>query len=111
MTANRFNFRWWNKKAQSMLYDIILDSHIVYNIDLIVMQSIGLVDKNGKEIFEGDIIKIADSIIGYIKFENSGFFIIKKGFNNQLLNKEVNYQALEVIGNIYENPELLEEKI
>lgn len=79
-----------------------------------LMQSTGLHDKNGKEVFVGDIIKCTRGCPHevYIEKEYAGTFIggmpavYLKGLN-------VGYAwtgAEEIIGNIYENPELLEEK-
>ena len=85
---------------------------------LILMQSTGIVDKNGKEIFEGDVIAIEvddtetpinarisqNSKIGVLMFhvfeDNEDVPMV------ELL--EDNSVAFEIIGNVYENPELLE---
>ena len=83
-----------------------------------IMQSTGLVDKNGKEIFEGDIIAIevddTEAPINAKIFQNSkiGMLMFHVFEDNEdvpmveLL--EDNSVAFAVIGNIYENPELLE---
>lgn len=86
--------------------------------DVILMQSTGLKDKNGKEIFEGDIIAIevddTEAPINAKIFQNSkiGMLMFHVFEDNEdvpmveLL--EDNSVAFAVIGNIYENPELLE---
>ena len=76
-----------------------------------VGQFTGLTDKNGRKIFEGDIVvvplsgKPAKGIVEYFKTDICGFTVITQPqYSNYVLQK--NY-AYEVIGNIYDNPELL----
>lgn len=96
------------------------DNELILNNDLNLMQSTGLFDKNGKEIFEGDIIAIEvddtgtpinarifqDSKIGILMFhvfeDNEDVPMV------ELL--EDDSVAFAIIGNIHENPELAEVK-
>lgn len=84
-----------------------------YNPDEIeLMQSTGLKDKNGKEVFIGDIVKCTRGCLRevYLEKEYGGTFIggmpavYLKGFGDGYAWTE--YE--EIIGNVYENPELLE---
>jgi uncharacterized phage protein (TIGR01671 family) len=83
-----------------------------------IMQFTGLLDKNGKEIYEGDILGLAEGVYGtWEVFWDDDF----KGFSlskteeeiaglGETLNKDV-FDGItteaEIIGNIYENPELI----
>ena len=67
-------------------------------------------DKNGKEIYEGDIVEITRPCIlerGEVKFINGCFAIKSKDTLLMLYQCEINNFKLKVIGNIYDNPELL----
>lgn len=83
-----------------------------------IMQSTGLKDKNDKEIFEGDILacKTDDEVINLNVFwdeEHALFMFESKKYNEQEPLAELvenNTYPFEIIGNIYENPELLEDK-
>ena len=76
----------------------------------IMMQFTGLTDKSGKEIYEGDIVEYdtcGKPIKNYeVKFEGGRFGIDTGEFN--LTDLTGASRGVEVIGNIYENPELLE---
>ena len=81
------------------------------NIEL--MQYTELKDKNNKEIYEGDIVKLrANHGIGVIKYYDEwGAFIVEYIKPRPLAVLGMNYykEDIEVIGNIYENPELIKE--
>ena len=77
-----------------------------------LMQSTGLKDKNGKEIFEGDVLGTKDGLLNGVVEYRSDLGM----WTNSLISYN-NFERLcnvagsrEIIGNIYENPELLEEK-
>lgn len=85
---------------------------------IILMQSTGLKDKNGKKIFEGDIVQYQNTKVpsadskGVIRyFDNWAMFGIDIEHNEPralFFNGLADHISLEVIGNIYENPELIE---
>ncbi len=90
--------------SKALVYAEYGQSDCMFKDGLVWTQYTGLKDKNGKEIYEGDILQRINSTLKTrpISFKdgafNDGQFIICKTYI-----KEVN---LEVIGNIYENPEL-----
>jgi len=70
------------------------------------MQYTGLKDKNGKEIYEGDIVKIEGFINHVVGFEDGAFRWMNVGPYLPIAER-ISERECEVIGNIYENPELL----
>ncbi|HAA9887993.1 TPA_asm: hypothetical protein GIM83_01735 [Listeria monocytogenes] len=91
-------YRVWDKGAEEKL---------------VWMQYIGLKDKNGKKIFEGDIVINSKGQIGYIAYliQEAGFVVVLETSDYRLghRNTNENYAVAsrhEVIGNMQDNPEL-----
>lgn len=91
----------------------VLDGGILDNI----MQYTGLKDKNGVEIYEGDIVYWESAIMnksqwqGVVKFIGAGFCVQTSGSSRNTpdwLYAAARDEIIEIVGNIYENPELLE---
>lgn len=127
---DRYKFRLFDKSISEMSYNVCIGfikdgvkkdwvcadttcGQITYTDeklnDIVLMQCTGLKDKNGKLIYEGDICITDDGETAIIEWNNYNaiFGVIIEGglytFDNFF------ESDLEIIGNIYENPELLED--
>lgn len=136
MTQNldRFELRVWLKNQKEMLGVYRIDRRTGVIIwdgdgetkidDCVIMQCTGLKDKKGKLIYEGDLAKVYDETIEAERLlsvvwdnEKCGFDIYQYESNDPIFcymkefmgSYEVDHelQSLEILGNIYENPELL----
>lgn len=120
-------FRAWDKRknimrdvecvgsvfSRSEVYDTSNGRECVMNDHIELMQYTGLKDKNGKEIYEGDILQdIRHDKYNWLVGFNEGSFV---GYQSNCRTWDVrlriltNTKAVQIIGNIYENPELLQE--
>lgn len=122
-------YRAWDKHGQKMFANdelIIWNGNVYANDskkltcnnlkgwsidDEYLMQSTGLVDKNGKEIFEGDIVKMSKDVYS----EPTYYEVVRhRGGAYRLESKQhgcelwLRHADCEVVGNVYENKELLD---
>lgn len=121
-------FRKWDKEAKTMIKVEVLDLGQTYKDNPVIMQSTGLKDINGKEIYEGDILSLpthyriimsdidrwVDEFLE-VKYSSlfGGFIVLpsEKYLSEYLFDgcdKNGFYHKYpKVVGNIYQNPELI----
>ena len=121
----RPKFRAWDKlrKRISVVDRIYFDTEGVQLRDdgglywrhfreVILMQSTGLKDLNGIEIFEGDIVRFFDSLYTVFYDISEGSYRLKPHDDRWVVDYMSNFsseESFEVVSNIYENKELLED--
>jgi len=103
-------FRAWDLVAKKFYYVDVWSFHILAENCDDVQQFTGLHDKNGKEIYEGDILKI-----GYGYAEQADSYIVEDlrelYADTQIDDSYCFITSMKIIGNMYENPELLKEDV
>lgn len=126
----KLRFRAWNKKSRWMEHDLYLsfdgfiyqraefgyntphtEIEMVNNENIVLMQFTGLLDKNGREIWEGDIVRFdghtwEEKFTACIIEKNGGFWADRKDGLGDYLG---NFKYREVLGSIHEHPHLLRE--
>lgn len=129
MTNSRLKFRAWDKYANRMLYspqglhglhEFFRTLAFLEKNKIIVMQCTGLTDKNGKDIYENDILRIDkdfQNLIGgttenvLVGFKDGCFMYARSSYDPYYLNTYLWMAAkqkyCEIIGNVHENKELL----
>ena len=123
----KLRFRAWLKQKQKMdnyidhiswLEDELycIGDGITYMVsaeDLVLMQSTAMVDRDGRIIFEGDIVKMSKDVYSeptyyeVVRHYGGGYRLESKQHGCELW---LRHTDCEVVGNIYANPELLEDK-
>lgn len=116
-------FRAWDKELKMMCDVLKIDfknktlfyHHWAHGVsteidlnEVELIQSTGLKDKKGVEIYEGDIVENEYKEIGFIKNCNDAFCFNRKERNFYLSGIGAG-SPFKILGNIYENPELLED--
>lgn len=119
---SRLEFRVRSKKTKKLVccyqnsLRFTLDTGQLYTAGSInvtdsyyIEQYTGLKDKNGKKVFEGDIVKCGDSHTGVVEYSKNdyGFLYEQNSGYSHLLTFLAGYKQFEIIGNIHQNPELL----
>ena len=121
--SRKIKFRAWDKRHNSMEYINDLywfeenGIHDFNDDNYIFMQNTGLKDKNGKEIYDSDIVKVtwgSGKIVCYeVKYcESLGYHYLRDTKNKE--DDDIiciyDYSQMDVVGNVFDNPELLKNK-
>ena len=104
-------FRVWAEEAKEMVYFDLRHDFTAFRDDVqqTVMQFTGLFNEKGDKIWEGDIIQSEDKLRKWVvEYSTSqGGRYIGRGLGRTWTNNLPPFFNLEVIGNVYENPEMV----
>ncbi|SNA84005.1 YopX family protein [Flavobacterium psychrophilum] len=127
LSSRLFKFRFWIESSKFMTEPVTIDKIFEYQdqvLNNVMVLFTGFYDKNGKEMYNGDILKSEGFMIElstgdtkskykdfYEVVDNGVFYTtrnIKNNYTSQIPStQEIYSEFYEVIGNIFENPELL----
>lgn len=121
---NEIKFRAWNKVFSKMITHIRMIDFVYKKIqydtdstldctkrfgDIELMQYTGIKDKDGTEIYDGDIVRCFSHSLSKVEFKKGCFGLTSDGLHEPYFAPFSDiYGYCEILGNIYENPELLE---
>ena len=131
---DRFKFKLWDKTQKRIILPLSFSINATgeikilndfgstkwfdYENDYVLIQCTGLRDKNGKLIYEGDIVKFnydTDEIIAVVSWDDNdgqiGYYLNTTDYlkDKYVTDYDFYKNDYEILGNIYENPELLKE--
>jgi uncharacterized phage protein (TIGR01671 family) len=116
MKRREIKFRKWNGVEMYNPHANPLDDHTLSDVNeetMIWMEKTGLTDKNGKEIYEGDVLSVSDSrnqmFSGQIEMIDGSWRVWDNGRNRfWVIAAMQQYHSITIIGNIYETPKSVE---